>query len=103
MFLHRQSNVHRHRAANAKTDEAAFQKGNRESGLRIFINYVLDDPNAWQKMPQDAHKDMLAHAHEWDVMRPPVSCFPKSNPRQFAGSPRRRCFSPAKNPTHFLG
>jgi hypothetical protein len=45
-----------------KPMKAAFQKGDRESGLRIFINYVLDGPNAWQKMPQDAHKDMLAHA-----------------------------------------
>jgi hypothetical protein len=64
-----------------KPMKAAFQKGDRESGLRIFINYVLDGSNAWQKMPQDAHKDMLAHAHEWDVMMSSGELFPKMEPQ----------------------
>jgi pimeloyl-ACP methyl ester carboxylesterase len=68
-----------------KPVKAAFQKGDRESGLRIFINYVLDDPNAWQKMPQDAHKDMLAHAHEWDVMMTSGELFPKIESQAIRG------------------
>jgi hypothetical protein len=68
-----------------KPMKAAFQKGDRESGLRIFINYVLDDPNAWQKMPQDAHKDMLAHAHEWDVMMTSGELFPKIESQAIRG------------------
>jgi pimeloyl-ACP methyl ester carboxylesterase len=64
-----------------KPMQAAFQKGDRESGLRAFINYVLDDPNAWQKMPQDAHRDMLEHAHEWDVMMTTGELFPVLDPQ----------------------
>lgn len=64
-----------------KPMQTAFQEGNRESGLRTFINYVLDDPNAWQKMPQDAHKDMLDHAHEWDVMMTTGELFPALEPQ----------------------
>ncbi|HLK08499.1 MAG TPA: alpha/beta hydrolase, partial [Candidatus Angelobacter sp.] len=64
-----------------KPMKAAFQKHDREAGLRAFINYVLDDPNAWQKMPQDAHRDMLEHAHEWDVMMTTGELFPVLDPR----------------------
>lgn len=61
--------------------QAAFRKGDRESGLRAFINYVLDDPKAWEKMPDDAHQDMLDHAHEWDVMMTTGELFPVLEPQ----------------------
>ena len=64
-----------------KPMQAAFQRGDRESGLRTFINYVLDDPNAWEKMPQDAHRDMLNHAREWDVMMTSGELFPVLEPQ----------------------
>ena len=64
-----------------KPMQAAFQKGDRESGLKTFINYVLDDPRAWEKMPEDAHQDMLDHAHEWDVMMTTGELFPVIEPQ----------------------
>jgi non-heme chloroperoxidase len=64
-----------------KPMQAAFQKGDRETGLRTFINYVLDDPRAWEKMPGDAHQDMLDHAHEWDVMMTSGQLFPVIEPQ----------------------
>ena len=64
-----------------KPMQAAFQQGDREAGLRTFINYVLDDPKAWEKMPKDAHQDMLDHAHEWDVMMTTGELFPVIEPQ----------------------
>lgn len=64
-----------------KPMQSAFQKGDRETGLRTFINYVLDDPKAWEKMPEDAHQDMLDHAHEWDVMMTTGELFPVLEPQ----------------------
>jgi pimeloyl-ACP methyl ester carboxylesterase len=64
-----------------KPMQTAFQKGDRKAGLRTFINYVLDDPKAWQKMPQDAHRDMLDHAREWDVMMTSGELFPVLEPQ----------------------
>jgi pimeloyl-ACP methyl ester carboxylesterase len=63
-----------------KPMQTAFQKGDRKSGLRAFINYVLDDPNAWEKMPDDAHQDMLDHTREWDVMMTSGELFPVLDP-----------------------
>lgn len=42
-----------------KPMKVAFQKGDREAGLRAFIDFVLDDPHAWNKMPDAARQDML--------------------------------------------
>ncbi|HET8889431.1 MAG TPA: alpha/beta hydrolase [Candidatus Angelobacter sp.] len=56
--------------------KAAFEKGDREAGCRAFINYVLNDANAWQKMPEAARQDMLSHAGEWDVMMTTGELFP---------------------------
>ena len=64
-----------------KPMKAAFQNGDREAGCRAFINYVLDDPKAWEKMPQDAHQDMLDHAHEWDLMMTTGELFPVLEPQ----------------------
>lgn len=64
-----------------KPMRVAFQKGDRETGLRTFINYVLDDPKGWEKMSGDAHQDMLDHAHEWDVMMTTGELFPVLEPQ----------------------
>jgi non-heme chloroperoxidase len=60
--------------------KAAFRKGDREAGLRAFIDFVLDDPQAWDKMPAAARQDALNHAHEWDVMMTTGSLFPELDP-----------------------
>jgi non-heme chloroperoxidase len=64
-----------------KPMRTAFQKGDREAGLRTFINYVLDDPNAWDKMPENARQNMLDHAHEWDIMMTTGELFPVIEPQ----------------------
>jgi pimeloyl-ACP methyl ester carboxylesterase len=64
-----------------KPMKAAFQKGDREAGCRAFINYVLADPNAWEKMPEAARHDVLNHAREWDVMMTTGELFPVIEPQ----------------------
>jgi len=63
-----------------KPMKAAFQKGDREAGCRAFINYVLDDAKAWEKMPEAARQDILNHAGEWDVMMTTGELFPMIEP-----------------------
>lgn len=48
--------------------ELAFRKGDRDTGLRAFIGFVLNDPQAWDKWPEAARQEALANVHEWDVM-----------------------------------
>lgn len=59
----------------------AFQKGDRTTGLRVFIDFASDDPQAWDNMPQDARQDMVSHAHEWDVMMTTGELFPDLDPQ----------------------
>ncbi len=63
-----------------KPMKAAFQKGDGEAGVRAFIAYLSDDPQAWDKMPDAARQDMLHHAHEWDVMMTTGELFPELDP-----------------------
>jgi esterase len=63
-----------------KPMKLAFAKSDREAGLRAFLGYVLDDPQAWDKMPEAARQGMLAHAHEWDVMMTGGELFPELDP-----------------------
>jgi len=60
-----------------KPMKEAFQKADREAGLRTFIDFVLDDLQAWDKMPAATRQDALNHAHEWDVMMTTGSLFPE--------------------------
>ena len=64
-----------------KPMKASFQKGDREAGCRTFINYVLDDANAWDNMPEAARHDVLNHAREWDVMMTTGELFPVLEPQ----------------------
>jgi non-heme chloroperoxidase len=73
-----------------KPMEAAFQKGDKEAGLRAFLAYVFNDPQAWDKMSEAARQDMLNHAHEWDIMMTTGSLFPELDPE-----PVRKITAPA--------
>ena len=57
----------------------AFNEGNTDLGVGIFINYVLGD-QTWQKMPVDAKKDTLRDANEWNVMLARGTLFPEISP-----------------------
>jgi pimeloyl-ACP methyl ester carboxylesterase len=62
-----------------KPMKAAFQKGDREAGLRAFIGYV-EGPLYWDKMPDAERRDIFEHAHEWDVMMTKGEFFPALDP-----------------------
>lgn len=59
----------------------AYQKGDREEGIRDFMAYVFKDPHAWDKMPQSSREDTLKDAHEWDVMMTTGTLFPAIAPQ----------------------
>jgi len=58
----------------------AFAAGKRDQGVGIFINYVFDDPRAWERMPPADRADTLRDAHEWDVMMTSGTLFPAIDP-----------------------
>jgi pimeloyl-ACP methyl ester carboxylesterase len=62
-----------------KPMKAAFQKGDREAGLRAFIGCV-EGPLYWDKMPDAERRDIFEHAHEWDVMMTKGELFPELDP-----------------------
>ena len=64
-----------------KPMKTAFQKGDRAAGLCAFMDFVLDDPDAWDNMPDAARQDMLNHAHEWDIMMTSGELFPDLDPQ----------------------
>ncbi|HLZ43299.1 MAG TPA: alpha/beta hydrolase [Candidatus Sulfotelmatobacter sp.] len=51
-----------------KPMQEAFRRGDRNAGVAIFIDYVFNDPHAWDKMPEKSREETLRDAHEWDVM-----------------------------------
>ena len=58
----------------------AFAAGKRDQGVGIFINYVFDDPRAWERMPPADRADAMRDAHEWDVMMTSGTLFPTIDP-----------------------
>ena len=58
----------------------AFTAGKRDEGVGIFIDYVFDDPRAWQKMSPADRADIMRDAHEWDVMMTSGTLFPEIDP-----------------------
>ncbi len=56
--------------------QQAFRKGHTEEGVAVFIDYVFNDPHAWEKMSASARKQTLQDAHEWDVMMTSGTLFP---------------------------
>jgi pimeloyl-ACP methyl ester carboxylesterase len=63
-----------------KPMKTAFQEGDRAAGLRAFMDFVLDDPHAWDNMPEAARQDMVNHANEWDIMMTTGELFPALEP-----------------------
>lgn len=61
--------------------QRAYRKGDREEGIRIFIDYVLNDPHAWDKMSQSSRDQTLKNAREWDVMLTTGTLFPAIAPQ----------------------
>lgn len=58
----------------------AFAKGDRESGIGIFIDYVFNNPHVWDQMSKSARDEILRDAHEWDVMMTTGTLFPNIAP-----------------------
>lgn len=61
--------------------QQAFRRGDREAGVAVFIDYVFNDPHAWDKMTRAARDETLRDAHEWDVMMGTGTLFPPIEPR----------------------
>ena len=62
--------------------QQAFRAGDREGGVAAFIDYVLRDPQRWEKMPPAGREEMLRNAHEWDVMMTRGTLFPTITPAE---------------------
>jgi pimeloyl-ACP methyl ester carboxylesterase len=45
------------------------------------MDYVFNDPHAWDQMTKSARDDTLRDAHEWDVMMSTGTLFPDIEPR----------------------
>lgn len=60
----------------------AFARGDREGGVRIFIDYVFGRPGAWDAMSAADHAETLKDAHEWDVMMTTGELFPTVTPAE---------------------
>jgi pimeloyl-ACP methyl ester carboxylesterase len=61
---------------------AAFRRGDQNAGVAAFINYLSNDPNGWEKWPEEARQDTLKNAHEWDVMLTEGELFPDLKPEE---------------------
>jgi pimeloyl-ACP methyl ester carboxylesterase len=54
----------------------AFLNGETEIGVADFIDYVLNDRRAWDKLPSSSRMQTLRDAHEWEVMMTTGTLFP---------------------------
>lgn len=68
------------RSRMEKPMKEAFQKGDRSAGVAAFINYISNDPKAWDKWSEAARQETLKGAHEWDVMLTKGELFPELKP-----------------------
>jgi non-heme chloroperoxidase len=64
-----------------KPMQLAFRGGDREGGIAVFIDYVFNNPHAWEQMNQAAREETLRDAHEWDVMMTTGTLFPEIGPK----------------------
>ena len=67
-------------AQMVKPMRVAFRKGDDDAGVRAFIGYVMQDLQAWDKMPAAAREDTLKNAREWEVMMTTGELFPSLDP-----------------------
>jgi len=61
--------------------QQAFRGGDRDAGIGVFMDYVFNDPHAWDQMTKSARDETLRDAHEWDVMMTTGTLFPDIEPR----------------------
>jgi len=61
--------------------QQAFRRRDREVGVAAFVDYVFNDPHAWEKMPETSRTETLRDGHEWDVMMTTGTLFPAIDPR----------------------
>lgn len=59
---------------------AAFAAGRTEAGVATFIDYVFNDPHAWDRFSPSAKSETLRDAHEWEVMMTTGELFPRLPP-----------------------
>jgi pimeloyl-ACP methyl ester carboxylesterase len=60
----------------------AFGTGDREAGVSVFIDYIFNDPHAWDRMTKVERDETLRDAHEWDVMMTRGTLFPEIAPER---------------------
>ncbi len=60
--------------------QQAFRRADRDAGIAAFIDYVFNNPHAWDKMSDSARVATLRDAHEWDVMMTTGILFPNIKP-----------------------
>lgn len=65
-----------------KPMQQAYREGNGEEGIRIFIDYVFNDPHAWDRMSRSSREQALRDGHEWDVMMTTGTLFPTITPSE---------------------
>jgi pimeloyl-ACP methyl ester carboxylesterase len=59
---------------------SAFLNKEPEEGVHRFIDYVKDDPTAWNRMPASSKAETMRDAHEWEVMMTTGELFPPIQP-----------------------
>jgi pimeloyl-ACP methyl ester carboxylesterase len=57
-----------------------FREGKGDAGVGDFIDYVFNDPHAWQNFSASSREHTLQDAHEWDVMMTTGTLFPNLDP-----------------------
>jgi pimeloyl-ACP methyl ester carboxylesterase len=57
----------------------AFKRGNREEGVRTFVDYVFDRTDAWDSLSESAKAETMRNVHEWEVMLTTGVLFPDVN------------------------
>ncbi len=64
---------------------SASARGDTEAGVGIFIDYVFANPHAWQDFSPSSRAEALRDAHEWEVMLPRGTLFPRIAPDEVRG------------------
>lgn len=60
--------------------KVAFSSGHLAAGVRIFFDYVMQKPGAWDSLPAAAQTQTLQNVDEWEVMLPDGVLFPPVPP-----------------------
>ena len=61
-----------------------FRSGEREAGVRTFVDYVFGNPHAWDNFSAASKHATMIDAHEWDVMMTTGTLFPEIDPAAIA-------------------